>query len=191
MFSKGIKGAIIMDEAMIEKVALDTIKEVDYIDNGDSIDIIQIAKRLGFVVGNAFLNDDDDDGFIVVDEGKEEIFGIKTDKLIGVNSSKSLEWKRFIIAHEIGHYKLHYSMERDGGIYAHRDHKKGKNIIENEADFFAANILMPREKFSRMYSELKEKKLTEEDIAMILAKRFVVTQMMASRRIGELRLSEG
>lgn len=191
MFSKGIKGAIIMDEAMIEKAALDTIKEVDYVDNGDSIDIIQIAKRLGFVVGNAFLNDDDDDGFIVVDEGKEEIFGIKTDKLIGVNSSKSLEWKRFIIAHEIGHYKLHYSLERDGGIYAHRDHKKGKNNIENEADFFAANILMPREKFSRMYSELKEKKLTQEDIAMILAKRFVVTQVMASRRIGELRLSEG
>ena len=191
MFSKGIKGAIIMDEAMIEKAALDTIKEVDYVDNGDSIDIIQIAKRLGFVVGNAFLNDDDDDGFIVVDEGKEEIFGIKTDKLIGVNSSKSLEWKRFIIAHEIGHYKLHYSLERDGGIYAHRDHKKGKNNIENEADFFAANILMPREKFSRMYSELKEKKLTQEDIAMILAKKFVVTQVMASRRIGELRLSEG
>ena len=191
MFSKDIKGAIIMDEAMIEKAALDTIKEVDYVDNGDSIDVIQIAKRLGFVVGNAFLNDDDDDGFIVVDEGKEEIFGIKTDKLIGVNSSKSLEWKRFIIAHEIGHYKLHYSLERDGGIYAHRDHKKGKNNIENEADFFAANILMPREKFSRMYSELKEKKLTQEDIALILAKRFVVTQVMASRRIGELRLSEG
>lgn len=100
----------------------------------DSIDVIEVAKKLGFVVGNAGLSEDVD-GFIIVDENKGNILGIDTNKLIGVNASKELAWKRFIIAHEIGHYILHYDKEKDNGMYAHREHKKGKNEIENEADF--------------------------------------------------------
>lgn len=179
-----------MDEPLIEKKATEIIRQDDYVDNSDTIDIIKIAKRLGFVVGNAVLNDDDDDGFIVVDERRKEIFGIKTDRLIGVNSSKSLEWKRFIIAHEIGHYILHYSVEKDGGMFAHREHRKGKNDVENEADFFAANLLMPRDKYIDAFNELKNNGIALEEMITLLAKRFVVTQEMASRRLKELQLVE-
>lgn len=177
-----------MEKKYIEEKAKNTLSELS--DNKDTvIDIIKLAKSLGFVVGNAELSGDED-GFIIVDESKEEIFGQKTDKLIGVRDDQSIEWKRFVIAHEIGHYILHYNKEKDNGMYAHRDHKKGKSNFENEADYFAANILMPPDSFEKNYQELKELVLSFEERILILAKRFCVTEIMARRRLEELGISE-
>ncbi|MBR2949949.1 MAG: ImmA/IrrE family metallo-endopeptidase [Lachnospiraceae bacterium] len=177
-----------MEKMQIEKKAIELMNEINYRDEQEAIDIIQIAKNMGFAIGNAIL-DDDDDGFIIVKEGEKEILGIKTDKLIGVNSARTLEWKRFIIAHEIAHYRLHYSSNQYKGMYAHRDHKKGKNDIENDADYFAANLLMPREKFSEKFKEFKKMGLDYEEIVLLLARKFVVTSKMIERRIGELELN--
>ena len=110
-----------MDAARIERSVEDTIRTAQYTIADRSVDVIHIAKN-------------EDDGFIVVEEGKDEIMGIKTDKLIGVNSDRPLEWKRFIIAHELGHYVLHYKEKNLTGLYAHRDHKRGHNELENEAE---------------------------------------------------------
>ncbi len=177
-----------MDKKYIEDKVNEVFDKIGYHDRKDEIDIISIAKSLGFVIGNAVLNDEDD-GFIIVQNGAEEILGIKTDKLIGINSRRTMEWKRFIIAHEIAHYCLHYENENRNGMFAHRDHKKGKNDKENEADFFAANLLMPREKFKLKFTELKEKKLEEEEIILLLMKKFQVTKKMVERRIEELELN--
>ena len=114
--------------------------------------------------------------------------GLKTDKLIGVNSDRSLEWKRFIIAHEIGHYILHFKEEGIEGLYAHRDHKRGHDDSENEVDFFAANLLMPRQRFEKKFTEMKALKLSTQDIIDELASYFIVTKRMAERRIKELGL---
>lgn len=177
-----------MNRALIEEKALSILKNAN--DTGDAvIDIIGLAKNLGFVVGNAELSDDED-GFIIVEEGSEQILGQKTDKLIGVRADQSIEWKRFVIAHEIGHYILHYDKMKNHGIYAHRDHKKGKSEKENEADFFAANLLMPRERFMKQFTALKEVGLSTEEMTLILAKRFCVTEIMTKRRFEELNLSE-
>lgn len=176
-----------MDKERIEREAEETLHNINYADVTDSIDIIDIAKKLGFVVGNAGLSEDVD-GFIIVDENKNNILGIDTNKLIGVNASKELAWKRFIIAHEIGHYILHYNKEKDNGMYAHREHKKGKNEIENEADFFAANLLMPRKKFMDKYKELKQKNLSTDEMILLLADKFTVTLPMTRRRFKELEL---
>lgn len=178
-----------MDADKIEKTVRETLESVGYtINEGSSVDVIDIAKRLGFVVGNAVLNEEDD-GFIVVEEGKKEIMGIETDKLIGVNSDRSLEWKRFIIAHELGHYILHFREKNLNGLYAHRDHKRGHNELENETDFFAANLLMPRESFENKYKEIKQVYKNDREIVDILSKHFNVTVRMAERRIEELKLA--
>lgn len=176
-----------MNKAHIEQKALDTLKKVQYKDDADSIDVIEVAQKLGFVVGNAMM-DDDIDGFIIVEQGKEKILGSKTDKLIGVNAKKDLAWKRFIIAHEIGHYVLHYEENANNGMYAHRDHKKGKNEKENDVDFFAANLLMPRDKFCKKYNELAEKNLSRDEMIILLAEKFGVTRRMTERRLGEVGL---
>lgn len=176
-----------IDEEYIEKKTIDTLNNVKYNDSADYIDVIDVAKKLGFVVGNAGL-ERDVDGFILIKEGADNILGIKTDKLIGVNATQELAWKRFIIAHEIGHYILHYNKQKDRGMYAHRDHKKGKDHVENEADFFAANLLMPRNKFMEKYRQLEQKHLSREDMIILLANKFIVTRDMVERRCEELGL---
>lgn len=178
-----------MNKEMIEKKAKETLAKVEYNDNADAIDVISVAKKLGFIVANAGLSEDMD-GFIIVEEGENDILGIHTDKLIGVNASKGLDWKRFTIAHEIGHFILHYDRDAVNGMYAHREHVKGKNETENEADFFAANLLMPREKFLQKYDELKIKGLSIDEMIILLADKFGVTQPTIKRRFEELGLIE-
>ena len=153
-----------------------------------TIDVVSIASKLGFKVANAIL-DDDADGFVVVDKNARSILNINTTKLIVVNNERSIEWKRFIVAHELAHYVLHYDNDNDQGIYAHRDHRVGKNKYENDADYFAAALLMPRKVFRRRYQELKDNNVTG-DYATILAEKLEVTYIMASRRIQELSLNE-
>lgn len=172
----------------IEALALKTLKDVSYQDSSDSIDIINVANLLGFQVANAAM-DDNVDGFILVDENRDELLGLPTNKLIGVNSSRTLQWKRFIIAHEIGHYAIHCHEKGNIGLFAHREHAKGKSRTENEVDYFAANILMPRDKFTNKYTELRNKGLSVQEAAVLLADKFVVTNIMAERRIEELELS--
>lgn len=177
-----------MDDVKIEESVMSTLMSVKYTISECSVDVIDVAKRLGFVVGNAVL-DEEDDGFIIVEEGRKQIMGIKTDKLIGVNSNRSLEWKRFIIAHELGHYILHFKEKNLKGLYAHRDHIRGHNETENEADFFAANLLMPRESFEKKYNEIKQVYKNDKEIVDALSKYFIVTIKMTERRIEELGLT--
>lgn len=151
------------------------------------IDVIDVAKRLGFAVAQAKLNTDDD-GFIVVDKGKLEILGIKTDRLIGFNYNRTPEWKRFIIAHEIGHYALDYEKDNSNGLYAHRDHRRGHDQAENEVDYFAASLLMPKKVFVNIYNMFKETSSDNNVLVDMLSKYFLVTTKMATRRVEELGL---
>ena len=81
---------------------------------------------------------------------------------IYLNENTPPERQTFTLAHELGHYMLH-------------DHKKGKLRIdkfnyrantkeareETEANYFAASMLMPREKFSTVLKQAR----SFEDVA--------------------------
>lgn len=178
-----------IDQDLIEKKA-DFITEKYTLEDKTEgyVDVIEIAKSNGFLVGSANVSDDSD-GFIAIDENVGEVFGKPTSKLIVVNANRSIEWKRFIIAHELGHYFLHYvdNASNYNGMYAMREHKKGKDDIENDADFFAACLLMPRKIFTERFNQLK-KEPSVYNIALLLSKEFKVTQLMTERRIKELGL---
>lgn len=176
-----------MDNIKIENRINNLFKEINYNIDKCPVDVIDIAHKLGFVVGNAILNEEDD-GFIIIEEGKNEIMGINTDKLIGVNSTRPLEWKRFIIAHKIGHYILVYKQKNLTGLYAHRDHNKGHNDSENEIDFFAINFLMPRDSFINKYNITKQIFNNSEEIINALAYSFTVTPKMIYKKIKDLKL---
>lgn len=165
------------------------LREIKYESKTEYIDIIEIAHKLGFVIGNAVM-DAQDDGFIIVEEGAYSIMGIKTDRLIGVNANRMREWKRFIIAHEIAHYMLQYKQGTTNEMYAHRVHKTGKNEKENEADYYAAALLMPKERFITKYIECRERESRYDRMVEQLASIFAVTKRMIERRIKELKLNE-
>lgn len=183
--SNTYKGGLTMAKNLIEEKAKEALSLIGYQDG--EVDIINIARNLGFTVGIANLPEWDD-GFIIIDDNKthiQKITGVKTDKIIGVNDKRDLQRKRFTIAHEIGHYMLHYAQDKSN-LYAHREDKKGKNKEENDADYFAASVLMPKEQFRAKYDELKNKNLLTDEIITLLQKHFSVPYESAKRRIKEV-----
>lgn len=81
-------------------------------------------------------------GFIIRNDGKA---------VIGVNSSNALVRQRFTIAHELAHYLIHPpgtdDVHVDSGFDVRfRDElsSQGTDKSEQEANFFAAELLMPQ-----------------------------------------------
>lgn len=110
-----------------------------------SIDLNQIVEDEGIFVHyddykNAF------DGMFVIDNGIHHIH-LNTSKGNYLNSGRG----RFSLAHEIGHYMIeeHHMAIRQGKLKPHPSFQKKEqdNIYEIEADYFAANLLMPEDVF--------------------------------------------
>lgn len=178
-----------MDKRTIEQQATLLLARNGYnSETDDYVDVVSFVQNLGFVVGNAAL-DDNEDGFLAMRPSNfvEKGDNLSSDKIIGVNAKRTLDWKRFIIAHEFAHSVLHY---KEGQVYLHREHIKGKNRDENDADFFAASLLMPRDSFIRVYNELTNQGLKSNALCMQLATIFRVPLDSVSRRIDEVITAE-
>ena len=175
----------IMEKRMIERQVTALLEEYGYdFAKDDYVDIVDFVQQLGFSVGNAKLADSED-GFLAIqssDVAKNNI-GEFGDKIIGVNSARSFDWKRFIIAHEFGHSILHY---KTGEVYLHRENKKGKDSEENDADYFAAALLMPKASFRRLYRHLESAGLNTTAICLKLASIFKVPLDSVTRRVNEV-----
>lgn len=173
----------IMEREYIEKKACE---ELDKYRFGDEVAVIQIAKDNDFVVAQAKLKSYEQ-GLIFVNMQEEEILGIKTQKLIIVNSELSMEDRRFVVAHELGHYFLHYKGEQ---LYAHRDNVKGKEGKEQDVDYFAACLLMPSDTFKSYFGEISQH-MDKNNTINEISKKFNVPLDSVKRRIEELQLTYG
>ena len=56
---------------------------------------------------------------------------------------------RFTIAHELGHYFLHYLHRRDESVASFG--RGMRNQVETQANVFASSLLMPQEQFAAAY----------------------------------------
>lgn len=176
-----------MKKVEIEKIVSGLLRQYGYNEEEDDyLDIVTFTRSLGFNVGNAKL-DEEEDGFIAIRPSSTKRKDKLGDKVIAVNRDRGFDWKRFIIAHEFAHSVLHYKV---GSLYLHRENKKGKNETENEADYFAAALLMPRISFSRKCEELKKTGLSGNALSMQLAAIYKVPLESASRRIEEIATME-
>ncbi|MCK4664182.1 MAG: ImmA/IrrE family metallo-endopeptidase [Bacteroidales bacterium] len=110
-----------------------------------AIDLERIVDDEGILVHyddyeNAF------DGMFVIDGGKHHIH-LNTAR----GNYKQSGRGRFSLAHELGHYLIdeHHTDIRTGKLKPHPSFLKNSqiDIYEAEADHFAANLLMPEEKF--------------------------------------------
>jgi Zn-dependent peptidase ImmA (M78 family) len=104
-----------------------------------------------------------------------------------VNQNDEHTRRRFTIAHELGHYFLHFDAERDPG-----DSEKNsvivsfrgwKNPIETEANEFAAELLMPAELLRAEYDK------AFFPTASFLASKFDVSVSTMKTRLKTLELS--
>ena len=146
-----------------------------------SIDIVLLARNMGFSVLNANL-EPDEDGFIIVNENIKKLPNVGTNKVIAVNARRDYEDKRFIIAHEIGHYVF----REEKVVFAHRENSHGRSERENDLDYFAACLLMPEEAFKKAFEERKRTSLSI--LVDYLAAKFEVPYISALRRMEEIGL---
>ena len=105
--------------------------------------------------------------------------------IIGVNSTQHETRQRFTIAHEFGHYLLHEGLEshvdRDYRIaFRDKTSSDASSVIEMEANFFAANLLMPEEFLQK---DGGEDAIDHDEEVAKLAKRYKVSRHAMSLRL--------
>lgn len=141
-----------------------------------------LSEHEGFVLGERVM-EDDTTGILLVNK-TQKLPKFYTNQLIATNANLRYapdykERRRFIVAHEYAHYRLH--ME-GGAIFAHRDYAHKDDPMEAEADFFARCLLMPRSQVNTVLKTLPENSSLEEKVDLI-SRTFRVTKKKAAQRL--------
>lgn len=169
-----------MEKNIIIKKTNSLLNNFGYNNEADTyVDISKLAVSEGFKVGETSRIGFKEDGFIAISKDK-------SNKIIGVNSNRTFEEKRFIVAHELAHYYLHYIDSTLEGMIMHREQVKGKDENENDADFFAACMLMPAQSFKTQFEKLKLRGYGETDVIDKLQLIYKTPRESIIRRIEEV-----
>ncbi|MCL2810515.1 MAG: ImmA/IrrE family metallo-endopeptidase [Clostridia bacterium] len=142
------------------------------------INVIAIAQRLRVLVfEDDFTGPHNQDAYGYLRYVEDNLYGDAYG--IYVNRKHAPVRKNFTVAHELGHYCLHQGELKE----AHELNRVNEFSPEEEwANNFAAELLMPTELLRRVHGELVFLTVAE------LAKRFAVSHVAMSRRLGALGL---
>jgi Zn-dependent peptidase ImmA (M78 family) len=148
------------------------------------VPIERVAKSQGLLVRRLRNEESDISGFLLTwDENV----------IVGVNASTHPVRQRFTIAHELGHYLLH--APSPGQIHIDRMFKvifrddlsgKGVDREEREANYFAAELLMPRRFITKDLFDANEVDYVEDRFIEDLAKRYGVSRQAMTFRLANL-----
>lgn len=151
------------------------------------VPIVQLAKKFCFSIFQQEFDRDNISGIIAIDPELREKFG--NDKIITVNTKDNLGHQRFTIAHELAHYLFDFNENLSIQYYNAYDTNDTNKEIESRANFFAANLLMPKDKFEKKYNEYIGT-CTLYDTVLKLSDDFQVYTSAINRRIKELSLDK-
>lgn len=158
------------------------------------IDIFLLIRKLG--IECQFLDMDDEmSGMLKIDG---------TDTKIGINKNHHLNRQRFTAAHELGHYILHSDISdqfidrnfikgvldkqlanRKMSFNRDLDSASGSNVVEIEANRYAANILMPSELIDQYIDKFDIDPTSDKDV-LRLSRYFNVSSQAMALRLGSL-----
>ena len=174
-----------MEKKAIREKAETLLKKYGDVYDGEYVRIVKLSKHEGFTVGKAVLAEGLE-GIIAVDKQKDSLLGTGTNMVIAVDHEMEKNQQRFTIAHELGHYILR--KDPDAPVFAHRETTHGKNEEEDDADYFAACLLMPKKGFKAALDYYREMNENAPDytLAALLSKQFMVPELAALRRISEV-----
>jgi Zn-dependent peptidase ImmA (M78 family) len=143
------------------------------------VEVADIAKALGVEVQETPA-EDDLSGFLYRDRNNNSA-------IIGVNADHHINRRNFTTAHELGHYLLHdfddVHVDREFKVWLRNDaSSQGTDLEEKEANFFAAELLMPARFLKRDVEKIGTIDLMKEDVLQDLASKYgVSTQAMTFR----------
>lgn len=144
------------------------------------IDIFKECERCGYKLIRYPLGEDGDLGFVIKKDNDIVIF---------TNTSSRLSREIFTLAHELGHIVLHLARTNSFIDNAHTLSSRNLDEMEQEANYFAACLLMPDDEVGRFLD--REIDLTEQselsafDIARLMLE-FNVSFDMALNRLENL-----
>ncbi|BEV05025.1 ImmA/IrrE family metallo-endopeptidase [Chryseobacterium gambrini] len=170
----------------VPKLIIDITRE--YIDNNAflfqelPINLDKLIQKEGISVIN-YPFEDDISGVLVIENDNATI---------GINKKSSNVRKRFTLAHELGHFKLHTQKSKmfmDNVFFRKKSegYTSKEEKIEKEANYFAANILMPEHLVRGEIAELKCDLHDDVTIAS-LANKFEVSSSAMTFRLINLGL---
>lgn len=133
----------------VHELAEQLADALEYHPDGNSLNAVVETLGGEIIERDLFELSDSDDGSI-------DILSVDDFKIY-VQSFVSEARKRFTIAHELGHYFLHYQIKLSGeGRFQASRYTEGKtDRAEWEANWFAAGFLMPESKFREAHEEFK------------------------------------
>lgn len=144
------------------------------------IDLFRECEHLGYMLLRYPLDENADLGLVLKKDD---------DTIIFINSNNRLSRQIFTLAHEIGHIVLHFS--EDQSFIDNQMTITGKEDKEQEANYFAACLLMPAEEVQRFIDlelpDYKENGLTALDIARMMSE-FSVSYEMTLNRLESLNI---
>ncbi len=145
------------------------------------VHVIELVKNYGYKVLEIELSPDIA-GFVNPSE-----------RVIYVNISDSDTRKAFTVAHELGHIRLHASeltKNPDIGIlYRKPLGKKDDNEKEQEANCFAASLLVPESMYMEILEQYKDV-LNEDNKKELLSTLFGVSQEVIGYRLHDFNFKE-
>lgn len=116
--------------------------------------------------------------------------------IIGVNENDSGNRQNFTIAHELGHFLLHVPENRKTPnsfidkdfivLNRNQDSKLGINELEVEANYFAAELLMPAKDLYLDYVDQMKNNLNQDDLIESLANLYQVSKHAMYFRLSNL-----
>jgi Zn-dependent peptidase ImmA (M78 family) len=127
-------------EETAKAVLNDTFSDIELVEF--PVDLNAILEKYGLILREGNFEDPNISGAFS-----------RADNTIFVSARENPERQMFTVAHEIGHYKLHESRTTDI-LYRKNVWQFGNNGLEKDetqANWFAANLLMPPEAVKRMW----------------------------------------
>ncbi len=170
-----------MIKKRIEEIASQILNNLNI--NELPVPISLIAESIGLKIYSYDLGENIS-GALVIDKGQG---------IIGINPLESSVRQRFTIAHELGHFVLHRNVEslfvdKDFKVlFRNQESSTGELKREQDANAFAAAILMPKKLLAEKINDLAVD-LTDEYSVKHLAQMFDVSVTAMTYRIINLNL---
>lgn len=151
------------------------------------IPVIDIAKSFGFNIYSVNFKDDRVAGIMADSDTPLKAFE-NNKRIIAINAKDYLERKYFTIAHEIGHFVLHCNKEQNFfERYMHGLDRNQREDVENAANAFAAELLMPAQMFIDFIKN--NSGLTRNELIEEIRRTFIVSPKAIERRLDELKIN--
>lgn len=160
----------------IANIARSIAKQVGFEPGGD---LNEVVRRLGGKISHVDLM-----GNNSTDSGSIEVHGSSFEIRLAIATGPLRD--RFTIAHELGHFVLHYLYRKqklDENLNTLVAQRFGSNQAEKEANWFAAAFLMPAEDYIREHANCAGDHTA-------LSRIFKVSRRASEIRAAALKLSE-